>query len=1116
MATTHNRSRWFRGLGSLLLALTLTLTGALPANAGQPTPTAGAPAAGITGAQINADVPAASLTRIVSPGIEIGQDNLADADVLLGDLDGDDLPDAVTGWGGIAAWQNPGDAFDSTWVSRTIAAPDNALPKALADMTGDGYAEVIVAKRMPNYTLAILVNDGTPFDGVSWAVKSLGDMPGHVTSVAVADINHDGRLEIIAGVDASGSANAIYALYCSSDDPLTGTWSRETLAEVTYTVNVLKVGDIDGDGWDDIVFGQPHAPAVGTLENPVDRSEWPDVYQLRALQNGGASGTWTTYDLGRDPAYFTLALSGTYHGFWGASINDLALADVDDDDDLDVVVAEGVEGDFNLAVWQNDGTPFDGNLWEGTTIGVGELGYYMADTLYGVGTADLDGDGWEDVVSGSGVAEDSEINYWTSEEQPFGTEIADTHWVRHDIEELGFRVDAVQLADLDGDGDTDIMGLVAGALWSDPHTLRIWQNVSGMAALLATDVAPDEIEEGEAAAMLRVQAAYHGVPGEAAIELQQWNLTLQDQAGTALTATQANDLLASLTVYADTDASGTWNAGDAAVATMATFSPASGVISLTLNSGNTVAPDGGATYWVVPELEEDIAEVGVSGLRIQFDPDEGATIALVGGGTAPTLMSTTPVVASSLVLSEPTALGLAISPAQIVANGTDTATVTVTVQSRTGDTVPGSYAVTLSTTLGSLPASPTVVTTTLGVATATLTAGTVVGVGQVQAALGAITATQAITLTAGNATTVDLSTNETELAANGTDTATLTATVRDAQGHAVTNGTAVTFTTTLGSLGASPYVTATSGGVATATLTAGTTLGDAKVVAQVGTITDTVTITLAAGPAAEVELTSSRSSMPADGSATAALTVTVSDAQGHAVADGTTVTVTTTLGSLGASPYVATTNGGIVTATLTAGTTAGDARVLARVGTMTDTVTIALLPGEPDDVAVTASRSSMPANGSSTAALTVTVSDSHGNPVANGTPVTVTTTLGSLGADPFVTVTSDGVATATLTAGTEVGDAEVVARVGAITDTLTISLTVGAAATVEIESSRSSMLADGSATAALTVTVSDAQGHAVADGTPVTVTTTLGDLGDDPFVTATSGGRGHGHAHRRD
>ncbi len=308
---------------------------------------------------------------------------------------------------------------------------------------------------------------------------------------------------------------------------------------------------------------------------------------MRALHNGGEGGTWTAYDLGRDPAYFTLSLQDFYHGFWGASINDLALSDVDDDGDLDVVVGEGVEGDFNLAVWQNDGTPFDGTLWEGTTIGVGALGFYMADTLYGVDAADVDGDGWIDVASGSGTAENCEVNYWTSSEQPFGTEIADTHWVRHRIEELGRRVDAVRLADFDNDGDIDMAGLVAATSWSDPHAVMLWQNVTGLAALLATDVSPEGLKDGESAAALEVQGANHSVPGSTSYESQSWALTLLDGSGTALTSTQANAVLASLTVYADSDDSGTWNAGDAQLATMTSFAPSSGTITMTFSAGDT-------------------------------------------------------------------------------------------------------------------------------------------------------------------------------------------------------------------------------------------------------------------------------------------------------------------------------------------------------------------------------------------------------------------------------------------------------------------------------------------------------------------------------------------------
>jgi adhesin/invasin len=82
----------------------------------------------------------------------------------------------------------------------------------------------------------------------------------------------------------------------------------------------------------------------------------------------------------------------------------------------------------------------------------------------------------------------------------------------------------------------------------------------------------------------------------------------------------------------------------------------------------------------------------------------------------------------------------------------------------------------------------------------------------------------------------------------------------------------------------------------------------------------------------------------------------------------------------------------------------------------------------------------MVANGSATTTLTVTVEDSYGNPVADGTAVTLTTDLGSLGATPYATTTTDGVATGTLTAGTTSGTATVQALARGITDTVTITL----------------------------------------------------------------------------
>ena len=1104
MMRVHRDSRQPNRPNGVLLGIILILAMLTAPTSGTVALAASIPGTGTSDATLNADPPTASVTRLATPGIEIGEDLLSDPDFLVGDLNNDNLPDIVTGWFGIRVLENTGDPFSSNWTAHTAAYADNAMPKAIADVTKNNYNDIIGTRRTSPYSIGLWANDGTPFDG-AWSGVTLATMPAHVSSIAVADINQDGRMEIVAGVDAGTSSelNAIYALYCEGDNPMTDTWRLETLATVTYAINVVKIGDLDQDTWPDIVFGTVHAPAVGSLENPVDDSEWPDVYQLRGLHNNG-DDTWTAYDLGRDPAYFTLSLQDFYHGFWGASINDLVLTDVDGDTDLDVVVGEGVEGDFNLAVWQNDGTPFDGNQWEGTAIGVGELGYYMADTIYGVDAADLDGDGWMDVASGSGTAEDSEVNYWTSSEQPFGTEIADTHWVRHDIEELGRRVDDVRLTDFDGDGNIDLAGLVAPTSWGDPHTIMIWQNITGLLATVATDVSPEGLQDGESAVALEVQAANHYVPGGDSYQFDTWDLTLLDGSGTALTALQAGSLLASLTIYADTDSSGTWNAGDAELATMTTFAPSSGVVTLSFTPGDTaVAPDEVATYWVVPTLQADATSAGVTRLQIRFDPDTNAAVSLVGGGTTPELMATSPVAATLTVLQDPASLDLEVSPTEMVADGTSTAAITVTVRDSEGSLVPGGFAIAMSANLGTLPAT---ITTTTGVATATLTAGFTSGVGAVSAALGTITATQAITLSADAVATVTVTAEADELVADGSDSTVITATLEDSAGNPVSNDTPVTFTTTLGSLGAAPYETSTTGGVATATLTAGTTLGDAVVLAQSGDITDSITIPLVVGAASSVNVTASRTSMSADGGATTGITVAVRDSLDRAVADGTAVTLTTDLGDLGADPFATTTTDGIATGTLTAGTTAGTATVQALANGITDTVTIDLLPGAASGVDVSASRSSMPADGASTATITVTVKDDNDNPVADGTAVTLTTDLGDLGADPFTTTTTDGTAIGTLTAGTSVGTATVQARVDGITNTTSISLVAGAASGVDVSASRSSMPADGSSTATITVTVKDDNDNPVADGTAVTLTTDLGDLGADPFTTTTTDG----------
>jgi parallel beta-helix repeat protein len=160
------------------------------------------------------------------------------------------------------------------------------------------------------------------------------------------------------------------------------------------------------------------------------------------------------------------------------------------------------------------------------------------------------------------------------------------------------------------------------------------------------------------------------------------------------------------------------------------------------------------------------------------------------------------------------------------------------------------------------------------------------------------------------------------------------------------------------------------------------------------------------------------------------LTATVTIANGDPAADGTVVSFTTDLGNV--SPVTATTVGGVVTATLNS-TVAGVATVTATVNSLSATAQVTFTPGAPFTLTLTAVPATLPVGNSST--LTATATDQYGNPVADGTTISFTTSLGALssstantsGGDASVTLSSTvaGVATVTATIGSLSATAQV-------------------------------------------------------------------------------------------
>ncbi len=97
------------------------------------------------------------------------------------------------------------------------------------------------------------------------------------------------------------------------------------------------------------------------------------------------------------------------------TVRSIATADFDNDGDEDIVsVCEDGE-DYEIVVWQNDGTPFTGT-WAQNDVGASES------NVYSVAVADLDNDGYMDIVSENRTdlsPDGSEISVWQNDGTPF-------------------------------------------------------------------------------------------------------------------------------------------------------------------------------------------------------------------------------------------------------------------------------------------------------------------------------------------------------------------------------------------------------------------------------------------------------------------------------------------------------------------------------------------------------------------------------------------------------------------------------------------------------------------------------------------------------------------------
>jgi adhesin/invasin len=439
----------------------------------------------------------------------------------------------------------------------------------------------------------------------------------------------------------------------------------------------------------------------------------------------------------------------------------------------------------------------------------------------------------------------------------------------------------------------------------------------------------------------------------------------------------------------------------------------------------------------------------------------------------------------------------------LVANGTNTASISVLVTEAVTNTAVPNTTVQFSTTLGSIP--PAATTNESGVATAQLTAGTSSGTATVTATLGSRSNTATVNMLPPDLTvTLTASSTSGSILRDNIDSVNLTVAVQDPDGKFLNNLTA-SWSTNAGTVFPTTGQTGADGseGRHTTTLTS-----DAGAADQ----TSTVTVTVGDSSRSTDIIFRGISLLPigvqpdtilANGT-TGIFTWQAVETTTGVLIKGHDVTITKQSGPSVVMSSVSniTDSGGIARASATSTTSSGDLVLRASLGGVTQDQTLTILADQLD-VVLSTDEPVLLRDGEESARLTATVSDRFGDPVSNQRVDFVLVGDGALDR-PFARTDANGEAWVTLTADVSStnSNAQITATSGAANDVLNVPLF---GVQLSITANPSTIVADRSETAVIEATLKETGGNTPLVGRVITFSVTPGTFGSITAQATTNG-----------
>ncbi len=206
----------------------------------------------------------------------------------VGDVNGDGIPDFVVGApnGEYANLYFGREPFDT--VADVVFTPpwgEFGSTIASADFNGDGFSDIAIGR--PTYTGSVDIFFGGISVNAECDLRLRGDYDGSrfgEALAAVGDVNNDGYQDLAVGAptgyDPSGRAYIFFG--SSAMDTIPDVYMEGPIEGSEFGNSIHKIGDINGDNYDDMLIGAP-----GWLAYPTQMSKLYLIYggEEISLQN---------------------------------------------------------------------------------------------------------------------------------------------------------------------------------------------------------------------------------------------------------------------------------------------------------------------------------------------------------------------------------------------------------------------------------------------------------------------------------------------------------------------------------------------------------------------------------------------------------------------------------------------------------------------------------------------------------------------------------------------------------------------------------------------------------------------------------------------------------------